>query len=449
MRFPFLGKLAAVGGVGVALLIPLGMTQGKITERQELNNQARRSIAEASAGAQRIVLPVIEHLCRETWTVEKTVRVNERDQVLREPREREVGCGRVVADALQVSGSIEAEAEPRRRGIFSARLYTARLHVSGKLKLTEPDLSGPHRRSHLGTFFAIDLTSVQGIKNASALTLGAQRIEFRPGVRLPVLQQGIHAALPALKPGEATDFSFDLDLLGMENFSLGPLAKQTSIKLGSNWPHPGFSGNFLPDTKSIRADGFEAAWSMNEFAVQAAQPGKPGAPDSNSPQHAPVLGIGLVEPVNVYLQSYRSVQYGFLFVGLTFLLVLVYELAGAARVHPMQYGLIGLALAVFFLLLIALAEHVGFMRAYLGASLACVGLLTWYAIGVLGGWARGLSVGASCSALFGVLYVLLRSEDHALLLGALLVFTILAALMLASRRLDWYGLGARLAALRD
>ena len=188
---------------------------------------------------------------------------------------------------------------------------------------------------------------------------------------------------------------------------------------------------------------------MNEFAVQATLPGRPAAPDASAPQNAPVLGIALVEPVNVYLQSYRSVQYGFLFVGLTFLLVLVYELAGAARVHPMQYGFIGLALAVFFLLLIALAEHLGFMRAYLGASVASVGLLTWYAIGVLGGWARGLSVGTSCSALFGVLYVLLRSEDHALLLGALLVFAILAALMLATRRLDWYGLGARLAALRD
>ena len=221
MRFPFLGKLAAVGGVGVALLIPLGMTQGKITERQELNNQARHSIAEASAGTQRIVLPVIEHLCRETWVVEKTVRINERDQVQREPREREVGCGRVVAEALQVSGSIEAEAEPRRRGIFSARLYTARLHISGKLRLTEPDLSGPHRRSHLGTFFAIDLTSVQGIKNASALTVGAGRVDFRPGVRLPALQQGIHAVLAGLKPGEAADFSFDLDFSAWKIFHSG------------------------------------------------------------------------------------------------------------------------------------------------------------------------------------------------------------------------------------
>lgn len=448
MRFPFLAKLAAVGGVAALLLVPLTMTQGKIAERQDLNNQARHNIAESSAGAQRIVLPLIEHLCRETYVVEKTVRINDRDQIQRDTREREVGCGRVVPESLQVSGAIEAEAEPRRKGIFSARLYAARLKVEGQIKLTEPDLSGPHRRSHLGTFFAIDLTSVQGIKHASVLSIGTQRIEFQPGVRLPALQQGVHATLVGIKAGEVADFAFELDFLGMENFSLGPLSKKTGIKLTSNWPHPGFSGNFLPDAKTINGNGFEAAWSMNEFAVQGARPGQPASAEAGSPRQAAALAIALVEPVNLYSQSYRSVQYGFLFVGLLFILVLVYEFAGAARVHPMQYGFIGLALAVFFLLLIALAEHIGFMRAYLAASVACVSLVTWYAMGVLGGALRGLSAGASCVALFGVLYGLLQSEDHALLLGALLVFAVLAALMIATRKLNWYGLGARLVALR-
>lgn len=137
-------------------------------------------------------------------------------------------------------------------------------------------------------------------------------------------------------------------------------------------------------------------------------------------------------------------QYGFLFTGLTFLLVLVYEFAGAARAHPVQYGFIGLAL--FFLLLIALADHIGFVRAYAAASGACVLLVAWYAAGVLGGVWRGLTVGASSAALFGAMFVLLNSEDHALLLGALLVFGVLAALMLATRKFDWCGLGARLKA---
>ncbi len=450
MRFPFLAKLAAAGGVALLVYVPVLMTQGKIAERQTLNHQARNSIAEASAGAQRIVLPLIEHVCRETVVTERTVRVHERDQVVRDSKEREVGCGRVTPEALQIDGEIMAAEELRRLGIFSARHYNARLRVSGKLKMTEPDLSGPHARRHLGAFFAVDLNGVQGIKNATTLNLGGQRIEFKPGARLPDVPHGIHAPLAGLKAGEAADFSFGIDFLGMEEFALGPLAKKTAIALKSNWPHPGFSGNFLPDTKTISASGFEATWSMNEFALQgtSTRPTRPAsavAPgESGASGHAPALSISLVEPVNLYSQSYRSVQYGFLFIGLTFLLVLAYEFAGAARVHPVQYGFIGLALAVFFLLLIALAEHIGFVRAYAAASGACVLLVAWYASGVLGGVWRGLTMGASSAALFGAMFVLLNSEDHALLLGALLVFGVLAALMLATRRFDWYGLGARL-----
>ena len=126
--------------------------------------------------------------------------------------------------------------------------------------------------------------------------------------------------------------------------------------------------------------------------------------------------------------------------------VLAFELAGTARVHPVQYGFVGLALAVFFLLLIALAEHIGFLRAYAAAAAGCVSLITWYAVGMLASARRGLAVGASSALLFAVLHMLLRSEDYALLMGALLVFTVLAGLMLATRRIDWYRLGTRLTA---
>ena len=126
--------------------------------------------------------------------------------------------------------------------------------------------------------------------------------------------------------------------------------------------------------------------------------------------------------------------------------VLAFELAGTARVHPVQYGFVGLALAVFFLLLIALAEHIGFLRAYAAAAAGCVSLITWYAVGMLASARRSLAVGASSALLFAVLHMLLRSEDYALLMGALLVFTVLAGLMLATRRIDWYRLGTRLTA---
>ena len=444
MRFPFAAKLFAVSGVAALLLLPIVLTQGKISERQSLNHQARNSIAESSAGPQRIVLPVIEHRCRETYAIEKTVKVGERDQVQKELRERDVGCGRTLAETLNVTGSIEAEKEPRRRGIFAARLYHAKLSIKGSIKLTEPDLSGPYQRRLIGTYFAIDVADARGIKNAPALTLGGQKIAFKPGARLPGLKQGIHADVTGARTPEPVDFSFDLEFLGMENLKLAPVSKQASVKLKSNWRHPSFAGNYLPDEKTIDQTGFDAAWRMSEFSTG----GKPALDkwldrESGSSDIA-ALEVRLFEPVNVYALSYRSAEYAFLFVGLTFVLVLVYELAGKARVHPVQYGFVGLALAVFFLLLLALAEHTGFARAYALAAGGCVSLITWYAIGILGGVRKGLSIGASSGALFGVLFMILQSEDYALLMGALLVFTVLAALMLATRRIDWYGLGERL-----
>ena len=313
MRFPFLAKLAAAGFVALLVYVPVLMMQGKIAERQSLNHQARSSIAKASAGAQRIVLPLIEHVCRETVVTERIVRVLERDRVVSDTKEREVACGRVTPDTLQIEGEIMAADELWRPGIFSARLYNARLRVSGKLKMTEPDLSGPHQRRHLGAFFAVDLNGAQGIRNATTLTVGAQRIEFKPGARLPDVPHGIHAPLAGVKAGEAADFSIGIDFLGMEEFALGPLAKKTAIALKSNWPHPGFSGNFLPDSKTISASGFEATWSMNEFALQGTSARASRAAPAAAPGQAavsgqaPALGISLVEPVNLYSQSYRSV----------------------------------------------------------------------------------------------------------------------------------------------
>ena len=256
MRFPFLAKLAAAGFVALLVYVPVLMTQGKIAERQSLNHQARSSIAKASAGAQRIVLPLIEHVCRETVVTERIVRVLERDRVVSDTKEREVACGRVTPDTLQIEGEIMAADELWRPGIFSARLYNARL----------PDV--PH---------------------------------------------GIHAPLAGVKAGEAADFSIGIDFLGMEEFALGPLAKKTAIALKSNWPHPGFSGNFLPDSKTISASGFEATWSMNEFALQGTSARASRAAPAAAPGQAavsgqaPALGISLVEPVNLYSQSYRSV----------------------------------------------------------------------------------------------------------------------------------------------
>jgi inner membrane protein len=450
MRFPFLAKLTTVGAVALLVLVPLIATRGKIEERQRLNNDARRSIVESSAGEQRLIAPVLRVGCIETYTEVRTISERGRDQTVRQTKERECEQINFAPEVFEVSGRVDLEQMPRYRGIHRVRLYRAPLKLAGRFVLPEAPEQVPDTVRRFGRAqLVLPVADARGVKNTPQLKIGGNAVDFKPGTGSASLGQGLSASLGnASALGREAAFAFDLELAGVERFSVVPFARNTVVKLDSNWPAPSFTGKFLPDERTVSETGFGAEWRINEFASggQAALRewlAKPAAEQSMQPQVA-ALTINLIEPVNLYLQAYRAAEYGFLFVGLTFLLVLAFELAGSARVHPVQYGLVGLALAVFFLLLIALAEHIGFARAYLAAASACVLLITWYAIGMLGSAKRGAAVGASSAALFGVLNMLLRSEDYALLMGALLVFAVLAALMLATRRLDWYGLGERL-----
>ena len=185
--------------------------------------------------------------------------------------------------------------------------------------------------------------------------------------------------------------------------------------------------------------GFEAQWQVSSLARSL---------DSilKVEGHGPTeeaFDIAFIEPVNIYLQTERAVKYGFLFVGLVFAGFFFFELLRKLRIHPMQYLLVGFALAMFFLLLLSLTEHIPFLWAYLAASAACIALLGAYLIHVLKSVAHGLGFAGGLTLLFGVLYGLLMSEDNALLMGSVLLFTALAAVMLATRKLDWYGLSGK------
>ena len=197
----------------------------------------------------------------------------------------------------------------------------------------------------------------------------------------------------------------------------------------SDWRHPSFLGRFLPLRHEIGAQGFSAEWKVSEYAAPGFQQGD-------------ALVVSFIEPAGLYQQLERASKYGFLFIGLTFAAFLLFELLRRLAIHPIQYALVGVALSMFFLLLVALSEHVAFAAAYAAATFACVGLISVYVIRVLRSARLGLAFGASLAALFGFLYALLQAEDYSLLGGALLLFALLAAVMVATRRIDWYALTA-------
>jgi inner membrane protein len=266
---------------------------------------------------------------------------------------------------------------------------------------------------------------------------------------------GVHARLRSPRAGGTLAFDSRLDFVlgGTESLALVPLGERNRFALSSTWPHPHFGGSFLPRTRSIDARGFRAEWEVSSLATaaraqyaagkavaRAADPVQGGGRSGKEVQAEGIdaVGVSLVDPVNVYSQADRASKYGILFVLLTFVGFFMFELIRQLPIHPIQYGLVGLALAIFFLLLVSLSEHIAFGWAYLLASIACIGLLGFYVGFVLRSRARGAGFAAMLAILYAVLYGLLASEDNALVLGSVLLFLILAAIMVVTRRVDWY-----------
>ena len=419
MNFRAAAKFILVGLLALLLSVPVLMIRNLVFERQQTRNEVVNGIAEGWGKRQVVSGPYLALPYERHWT---EVRRETVDGKLREIRiERaESNVLRVLPASVDWSG--DADIGEKARGIYKARLYTVKLHAQGSIDV-------PARASHE------DGTSrykwgmprlVVGVSDPLGIRAASGSHEFEPGA--PTTGSGLQSLLRGhdlTKPGRV-EFSLDLELAGSEAFSVAPLGADATIALRADWPHPSFQGRFLPASHDIRADGFTARWKISRLASQ-------GSGDAGA-------SVWFIEPVSLYQQLERASKYGFLFIGLTFAAFLVFELLRRLAIHPVQYALVGLALAMFFLLLTALSEHIDFAVAYAAATAACVGLITTYLVRVLKSARIALAFGAALGALYAMLYALLKAEDYALLGGALLLFGLLAAVMLVTRRVEWYQL---------
>jgi inner membrane protein len=241
-------------------------------------------------------------------------------------------------------------------------------------------------------------------------------------------------------------FTLSLKLRGTTQLKFFPLADTLKMGLTSNWPHPGFDGRFLPtpgESQHIGADGFSANWEVSSLATNAPAKLLQASSNPNSCLNAGCLDsfeVRLVNPANIYQQSDRALKYGFLFIVITFAAFFLFEMLKRLAIHPAQYTLVGLAQAMFFLLLLSLSEHIAFTAAYMIAAAACVILVGYYLGHVMQGAWRGTGFAALLGACYAALYGLLVSEDNALLMGSLLLFALLAVAMIVTRKFDWYGI---------
>lgn len=451
-------RFALAAMVAAVLTIPLFMVYLIVYDRANQSETARASIAEGWGGPQRIAGPVLVL----PYTVERTETVKEGDQnVTRTTTNREYLY--LAPETLKIDTQIDPQ--KRKRSIYQAVLYDAKANGRAvyrlpadfaRLGIPPEHVAFDHAELRFG------LSDPRGLKSDNQVTVNGTAIQPQPGNGPAATgSAGFFVAFDAsaLKAGTITaDFRFGFR--GHSDIALSPSAGQTEWKVASAWPHPSFTGGFLPETPSIAANGFNATYRISNLALGAtllAQEDKPAAqaqqaesaenPYGLNGREAPTraasdthdVHVGLIEPVDLYAQINRSVKYGFLFIGFTFMALLMFEVVGGHRVSPVEYLLVGAGLVLFFVMLLAFAEVTGFAAAYLIASGAIVALLTAYSASVLKSWRRGGVIATLLAALYGVLYVLLGLEDYSLLIGSILLFAALAAVMYLTRNLEWGG----------
>jgi len=426
-------RVLVVGLVVLVLLVPLTLLRGLVAERQARAMEVAHEVAAASSGPQRLLGPLLVVDTEVERVVARTVgegaAAREEPTVRTEARQR-------LTPPRQLSMQARIESEPRGRSLFSTLL----LHGSHEIRASfQPPVLEPGERV-VGARLVLGLGDARGL-GAIALRVDDRAAAVEPGTGVRWLPQGVHAPLAAM-PEAPLEVAIALQLSGTGALQVVPVGDETRVAFDSDWPHPGFIGDRLPDAPHITDQGFQARWATTRLSggFQQAQ-ARCGAEAEHCPAvEATAFGVRLVQPVDRYLMTERAMKYGLVVLVLVFGSVFLVEVLQKRSLHPIQYGLVGLALAVFFLLLLSLAEHLGFGLAYLLAASACSALVAVYLAGALasrgGGW---LALGG-LGALYGLLYLLLRSQDHALLLGSLLLFALLAALMLGTRRMRWQGM---------
>lgn len=430
MQRKLLHKLLAIGVLSILLLIPLSMIESQIMARSARQGDVIRNIAESSAGAQTFVGPIIVVLYHERIERQNKPDGNGRESTIHEVVERTQAF---PLQQLDVEGDLRIDSLSR--GIYRARLYhlAANVRANGaippKLGLDKAEILDAHASLVVG------ISDPRGIENDPVVRVNGVAHRLVPGTAAGFAGKGAHIPLGEIDLTRGANYEVDmqLNLTGLEQLAIAPTANSTRVTLKSSWPHPSFQGRFLPQTRSVTKEGFEASWHVSHLARDLDHAIKAGERSGAGE----TLGVSLIDPVNVYLKSERAVKYGILFVVLTFAAFFLTEILQHLTIHPMQYLLVGLALAIFFLLLVALSEHLDFMVAYATSSIACVVLIGHYVAGALDCARRGVVFGAAIAALYGILYGLLASEDNALLMGTVLLFIALGLTMVTTRKVDW------------
>jgi len=430
------GKFIGVLFLVLCLMVPLGFIESQIASRTRYQEQVTDEIASTAAAAQTVIGPILAIQYR-TKTPERSYHGTGSDRAVTQKDIIREYLEYMPARKLALRGNTRVER--RYRGIYQARLFHLDAGVEGTFEVPADMIKIPDGSEFVDASASIlfGLSDLRGLNSDPDVLVDGKRLHFKTpnDKRFEAMIGGsrLEIDIGAWTPGNARTvaFSFPLKLTGTESLSIAPTAENNIVELTSDWKHPSFGGRFLPRERTVNEKGFTAQWEISQLARNL---------ESALRGDREVLGIGFIDPVNIYLQAERAVKYGSLFIVLTFAAFFIGEVLRRRPMHIMQYALVGLSLAIFFLLLVALSEHLPFGLAYLAGAIACIGLIASYLAGVFGSRRTASVFGGGLAVLYGMLFAILQLEDMALLMGSLLLFAALAAAMLSTRHFDWYQL---------
>ena len=428
-------RFVVVVALILMLMIPLLLVRLVVDDRVHYYFEAVKSVADSWSGPQYVAGPFI--------SVPIVSDPDDDD----DPYESHLN---LLPSTLNVVTTVEHEI--RERGIFGVVVLTSSIKMTGYFdainQIELEDRYGRLNWSHASV--VVGVTDPRGIRDAS-ITWNGEQAEFQSGSRLRSALGGIHAPILAPEQGMRIPFELTLQLRGIDQFSVVPVGDETSVAMNSTWPHPSFIGSFLPDSHDVSEQGFQADWTINSlargftsemtsditalFAMPTGITGRIVTEEDIVRMPKSFVGFSVYEPVTPYRMVFRTMKYGAMFIVLTMVGVLCIELASGLRLHYVQYGVVGIALVVFYLTLLALTEHIGFTLGYAAAATILTVLISGYT------WSacRSMLV-TSCTTgmlvlLYGSLYALLQLDEYSLLLGTGLLLFVLGVLMWTTRNL--------------
>ncbi len=426
-------KMAVVGFLILILLIPLFFVQNLIAERAQRQQEVINEINE-KWGKEYIIsgpilkVPYLKNVVS-TYTDPNSKQTKSTTQTVTQF---------AYFSPDEIDGKAKLDVKPLQRSIYKSAVYEGNMVLTGKLSTPDfksqdiPDSDILWERSTL----ILQTSNLKGIKNNLSIQAGGFKFRLSPkSTENPDDLHLLETEQFDYKILKSNDFSFHLEMNGSERFSLIPIAKQTKLNLTSNWTSPSFTGEYLPKNENdkVTKDGFDANWDILYYNRPFPQSFFESLPNLN--KYA--FGVNLIVPVDEYQKSERSAKYGYLVISFTFLFFFLIQAVAKINIHPFQYLLIGLALVMFYTLLISISEHSGFFKAYLIAGIAVIGMIGIHTASVLKKAKFAVFVSLSLAALYTFIYVIIQLENYALLVGSIGLFIILGIVMYISRKIEW------------